>query len=155
MKKLLLLSLLFFSSACVMAQFKVSTPRSWNRFPPEVQKPGFGVVTSQVVKMDDGKEDVEVFLFSSDNGHYPSFDIFKCYYAIIGNYSKEVKFTSDVTLTTTRELNLEDRNNDGIFELYRRYMKDGKFSVDENGDKLRAEWVYDRIEWSSPDKKSK
>lgn len=152
MKRLLFLSVFLFANVYAIAQFKVSPARSWNRFPPEVQKSGFGMTTSQVLQMDDTKEEEEVFLFTADNGHYPYFDIFKSYYVIIGYYSKEVKHISEITLSTSKELVLEDRNKDGIYELYRRYMKDGKFTVDENGDKLQANWVFDKVEWQSPKK---
>lgn len=155
MKNLILFSLMCLLSVSAVAQFRVSDPRSWNRYPPEVQKPGFGLVTSRLVQMDDSKEDEEVFLFSADNGHYPDFDIFKCYYVVVGNYSKEVKYISTVTRSTLRDLVLEDRNQDGIYELYRRYMKDDKFSVDANGEHLITEWVYDKIEWHSQTKKIK
>lgn len=153
MKRFLFLSMLIFSNVYVMAQFKVSEQRSWNRFPPEVQKNGFGMAASRLLQMDDSREEEEVFLFTADNGHYPSFDLFKCYYVIIGNYSKQVKYVSEITISTSKELVLEDRNKDGIFELYRRYIKDGKFTVDENGDKLQANWVYDRVDWQSVSKK--
>lgn len=47
--------------------------------------------------------------------------------------------------TTERSLLLEDRNNDGKFELYRHYFKDGNFTVDEAGNNLSVAWVYDCI----------
>ncbi|WP_159726465.1 hypothetical protein [Sphingobacterium sp. 18053] len=134
------------------AQFRVTEATNWDRYPAEVQKPGFGLHKSQRVQMDDSSELEEVLLFASDNGHYPYFDLFKCYYVIIGYYSKEVKYISEVTLSDQRELLLEDRNNDGKFELYRRYMKDGKFSVDKNGNNLKTEWRFDRIEYKNNEK---
>ena len=108
---------------------------------------------SQLVQMDDSPSLEEVFLFSTDNGHYPYFDIFKCYYAVVDYYTKEVKFISDIISTTTRELILEDRNQDGKFELYRRYFKDDEFSVDEEGNNLKTQWVYDSIEWKDSSSK--
>jgi len=129
------------------AQFEVSASKSWSRYPPEIQKGGFGLNQSKIVQMDDTAEEEEVFLFTADQGHYPYFDLFRCYYAIVGYYSKEVKYISDIILSDSRELLLEDRNKDGIYELYRRYIKDGQFTVDEEGNNLKAEWRYDRIEW--------
>ena len=36
----------------------------------------------------------EVMLFGRDNGHYPTFDLFKAYYAIVDNYTKEIQYIS-------------------------------------------------------------
>jgi len=145
------LLLLLLTTACQASgwsQYRESEARSWDRFPPEAQMRGFGVNKSQLVQMDKDGQLEEVFLFSADNGHYPYFDVFKVYYLVVGYYSKEVKYKSDVLLTTERNLLLEDRDNDGCFELYRRYMKDGKFTVDESGNNLSASWTYDRVEWN-------
>jgi chitinase len=142
---------LLLTTACQASgwsQYRESEARSWDRFPPEAQMRGFGVNKSQLVQMDKDGQLEEVFLFSADNGHYPYFDVFKVYYLVVGYYSKEVKYKSDVLLTTERNLLLEDRDNDGCFELYRRYMKDGKFTVDESGNNLSASWTYDRVEWN-------
>ena len=129
------------------AQYKASEPCQWDTYPPEVQKSGFGFYKSQLVQMDDEPALEEVILFSAHNGHYPYFDLFKNYYVIIDYYTKEVKYISDIVISTERDLILEDRNQDGKFELYRKYFKDGKFSVDEYGNKLKVVWLYDSIEW--------
>jgi len=105
--------------------------------------------------MDDSPALQDVLLFSSDNGHYPYFDLFKIYYVVIDNYSKEIKYTSDIVISTERDLILEDRNKDGKFELYRKYFRDGKFSVDNEGNKLSVEWIYECIEWSNKTDKFK
>ncbi len=130
------------------AQYQTSVARTWDSFPPSVVKSGYWFNQSKVVPMADDGEEVEVILFSKDAGHYPYFDLFRSYYVIIGYYSKEVKYTSSEILSDRRELILEDRNKDGRFELYRRYLKDDKFTVDENGNNLRGQWVYDRIEFN-------
>ncbi|MDH6358886.1 hypothetical protein [Parabacteroides sp. PF5-9] len=149
MKRTILL--LLFTTCCMSAwsQFQVSTARTWERFPPEAQERGFGIHTSQIVQMDNDQALEEVILFASDNGHYPYFDLFKSYYVIIDYYTKELKYKSDITISDRRELVLEDRNSDGIYELYRAYFQDGKFSVDENGNNLKTTWVYDCIEWKN------
>jgi chitinase len=95
--------------------------------------------------MDDDPQLEEVFLFSADNGHYPYFDVFRTYYIIVGYHTKEVKYRSDITFTTERKLVAEDRNNDGKYELYRHYFREGRFTVDEEGNHLSATWVYDSI----------
>jgi chitinase len=144
-KGLLLLLLLAGRLAPVLAQFQAGEPRLWEKYPPEVQQRGFGLHQSQLVQMDDDAQLEEVLLFSADNGHYPYFDIFKVYYVIIGNYTKEIKYQSEILRTTERVLLLEDRNRDGQFELYRRYFKDGEFAVDTAGNNLQVTWVYDCV----------
>jgi chitinase len=140
------LILLICASAKAQEQYTVSPQRTWEHYPPEAQKRGFGLHQSQTAQMDgDGAPEV-VLLFSAHNGHYPYFDLFKNYYVIIDHYTKEIKYTSDVVVSTEREIVLEDRNGDGRFELYRRYFKDGKFSTDKKGNNLSVTWVYDTIE---------
>mgnify|MGYP006350382285 FL=1 len=95
-------------------------------------------------------------LFGHDNGHYPTFDLFKAYYAIVDNYTKEIQYISDeIYVTDKYNLLVEDRNKDGISELYISYFKDGKFSVDEQGYNLRPTRCYDRIEWNPTGKNFK
>jgi len=142
----LIVSLCFMQRA--HAQYQTTEARHWDNYPPSAVKSGYWFNQSKVVPMDDSGEDVEVILFSKDAGHYPYFDLFRSYYAIVGYYSKEVKYISTEFLSDKRELVLEDRNKDGRYELYRRYLKDGKFTVDENGNNLRGQWVYDRIEFN-------
>ena len=127
------------------AQYGASESRTWDKYPPEAQLRGFGVNKSQRIQMDDDPQLEEVFLFSSDNGHYPYFDLFKIYYVIVDYYTKQVKYQSDVRLSTERDLILEDRNNDGKYELYRRYFKEDKFTVDNDGNNLSVRWAYDSI----------
>jgi chitinase len=147
MRKLIFIITISLCGTGLSAQIKVSEPRTWEHYPPKVQQPKFGLHKSTLAQLDDTPEEEEVLLFTADNGHYPYFDLFRCYYVIMGNYSKTVKYTSDVFLSTSRDLLLEDRNKDGVFELYRKYIKDGKFSVDAEGNHLKAEWLFDRIEW--------
>ena len=106
--------------------------------------------------MDDDTAMEEVMLFGRDNGHYPTFDLFKFYYVIVDNYTREIQYISDeVYVTDKYTLTVEDRNNDGISELYIDYFKDGKFTVDERGYNLRTTRCYDRIEWSPESKNIK
>lgn len=139
--------LLFCTSLLAWGQYQTSLPRTWDEYPPAAQKPGFGVHISELVQMDDTPALEKVLLFSTHNGHYPYFDLFKNYYVVVDNYSKEIKYISDVTVSTERGLQLEDRDNDGKFELYRKYFKDGEFSVDEEGNHLNVIWHYDAIEF--------
>lgn len=147
MKRIVLLCL--FLMACfaqAWSQYQAGTPRKWDKYPPEVQQRGFGPHASQLVQMDDDPALEEVILFSAHNGHYPYFDLFKNYYVIVDYYTKEVKYKSDIVISTERDLILEDRNNDGKYELYRTYFQDGKFTVDEFGNNLKVTWMYDCIE---------
>lgn len=153
MKKILLIILLAVIVAPIWGQYQVSKTRTWDKFPPEVQEQGFGVHASQLIQMDNDSALEEVFLFSRDKGHYPYFDIFRVYYVIVDYYTKEVKYKSGIVLTTERELKLEDRNQDGIYELYRTYFLDGKFSVDKEGNHLQTTWAYDCIEYRNKDEK--
>ncbi|MDR0349909.1 MAG: hypothetical protein LBH90_10545, partial [Tannerella sp.] len=52
--------------------------------------------------------------------------------------------------STQRRIQLEDRNNDGKYELYRSYFHEGEFTVDEYGNNLKSTWIYDSIEWQAP-----
>ena len=147
MKKIITFTLLLGLSVVAWCQYGTSLPRTWDDYPPELQKPGFGVFQSQLVQMDNSPALEEVLLFSAHNGHYPYFDLFKNYCVVIDNYSKEVKYISDVTISTGRELQLEDRDNNGKYELYRKYFKDNKFTVDKEGNHLKVVWFYDCIEF--------
>jgi hypothetical protein len=145
MKNKIHLLLLTFYSGNAWSQYHTSEARTWAKYPPEVQLKGFGLNKSLLIQMDNDPQLEEVFLFSSDNGHYPYFDLFKVYYAIVDYYTKKVECQSNIVLSTKRDLILEDRNNDGKFELYRSYFRDGEFTVDKYGNNLSTTWVYDCI----------
>lgn len=148
MKKLLLSACLLL--ACIVqayGQYQAGYARTWDRYPPEAQERGFGLYASKTVQMDNDPALEEVFLFSSDNGHYPYFDIFRIYYVVVDYYSKEIKYKSNTVRATERMLTLEDRNQDGKYELYRKYFLDDKFSVDEYGNNLKVTWAYDCIQY--------
>lgn len=144
---LCLLSLLICGVA--EAQFRITAHQEgWDNVPPEAKKDGFWLQRTLLANMDDDPALEEVMLFGRDNGHYPTFDLFKFYYAIVDNYTKEVQYISEqIYVTDKYSLKVEDRDNNGISELYIEYFKDGKFSVDERGYNLRAIRCYDRIEW--------
>ena len=145
--KLYLLVILSCLCASVKAQYHTSEPRQWADYPPDVQQPGFSLHKQVRAQLDATPEEEVVLLFTRDNGHYPYFDLFRRYYVVIGYYSKTVLHVSDVTLSTQRDLVVEDRNNDGRYEIYRKYIQDGKFEVDSEGNNLKAVWLYDTIEW--------
>ncbi len=149
-RRLIYWVLLLFVCMGAHAQFRVTAHQEgWDRIPPQAQKDGFWFQQSVLANMDDDAAMEEVMLFGRDNGHYPTFDLFKFYYVIVDNYTKEIQYISDeIYVTDKYALTVEDRNNDGISELYIDYFKDGKFTVDERGYNLRTTRCYDRIEWS-------
>lgn len=149
MMRLFQVLLFFCLSSSLHAQFEETAYREgWDNVPPEVQKKGFWLQKTILTNMDDDEALEEVMLFGRDVGHYPQFDLFEVYYAIVDYYTKEVQYLSDKTYyTTSMDLVVEDRNKDGRSELYRKYFKDKKFSVDERGYNLSVTWCYDRIEW--------
>jgi chitinase len=148
-KTIICLCFLLCAFAKAQGQFVASEPRTWDQYPPEAQKQGFGLHKSETAQMDDDPAPETVLLFSAHNGHYPYFDLFRNYYVIIDRYTGQIKYMSDVVVSTDREITLEDRNHDGKYELYRRYFKDGKFSTDEKGNKLSVTWMYDTIEFKN------
>ena len=131
-RRLIYWVLLLFVCMGAHAQFRVTAHQEgWDRIPPQAQKDGFWFQQSVLANMDDDTAMEEVMLFGRDNGHYPTFDLFKFYYVIVDNYTREIQYISDeIYVTDKYALTVEDRNNDGISELYIDYFKDGKFTVD-------------------------
>ena len=126
-RRLIYWVLLLFVCMGAHAQFRVTAHQEgWDRIPPQAQKDGFWFQQSVLANMDDDAAMEEVMLFGRDNGHYPTFDLFKFYYVIVDNYTKEIQ-----------------------------YISDGKFTVDERGYNLRTTRCYDRIEWSPESKNIK
>ena len=134
-RRLIYWVLLLFVCMGAHAQFRVTAHQEgWDRIPPQAQKDGFWFQQSVLANMDDDA----------------------AYYVIVDNYTKEIQYISDeIYVTDKYALTVEDRNNDGISELYIDYFKDGKFTVDERGYNLRTTRCYDRIEWSPESKNIK
>jgi len=147
MKKIIFLVFLLICALPSWCQYATSIPQTWDDFPPGVQKNGFGVFKTQLVQMDNSPALEKVFIFSANKAHYSCFDLFENYYVILDNYSKKVKYISNVTISTERNLVLEDRDNDGKFELYRKYFKGGNYTVDHEGNNLNVVWNYDKVEF--------
>ena len=147
MNKLIFTLMLLCLGTTVSAQFtRTAHQEGWEDTPPEAVRKGFYLQKTILADMDAQPGMEEVLVFGHDNGHYPTFDLFKVYYAIVDHYSKEVKYMSDVYVNDTYYVKVEDRNADGLSELYISYFKDGKFSVDERGYNLQTVRCYDRIE---------
>ncbi len=131
-----------------MAQIKVTAHQEgWEDIPPAAVRKGFSLQQQVLAFVDDEPGMEAVLIFGHDNGHYPTFDLFKLYYCIVDYYSKEVKYMSDVYVNDTYDMKVEDRNQDGRSEVYVSYFKGGKFTTDKRGYNLKTVRCYDRIEW--------
>ena len=103
MRKLIILLSALVYVIHAQAQFSVTAHQEgWDNIPPQVQKPGFSFQQSVFANMDGDDALEEVMLFGRDNGHYPTFDLFKAYYAIVDNYTKEVQYISDEIYVTDK-----------------------------------------------------
>ena len=157
MRKLIILLSALVYVIHAQAQFSVTAHQEGcDNIPPQVQKPGFSFQQSVFANMDGDDALEEVMLFGRANGHDHTCTLFKASNAIVDNSTKEVQYISDeIYVTDKYNLLVEDRNKDGISELYISYFKDGKFSVDEQGYNLRTTRCYDRIEWNPTGKNFK
>ena len=103
MRKLIILLSALVYVIHAQAQFSVTAHQEgWDNIPPQVQKPGFSFQQSVLANMDGDDALEEVMLFGRDNGHYPTFDLFKAYYAIVDNYTKEIQYISDEIYVTDK-----------------------------------------------------
>jgi len=89
----------------------------------------------------------EVLLFSTEHREYPEQGIYESYYVILDRYTKEVQYRSPITVSNDLGIQLEDRDRDGKFELYRKYLKDGSFKLDRKGMLVEGTWLHDSIEF--------
>ncbi len=154
-KRLSTVLFLFLLAAGAEAQFRVTAHQvGWDNIPPEAVREGFWLQKSIIAQMDDDPQLEEVMMFGRDNGHWPEFDLFKVYYVIVGTYSKEIKYISPVEYVTDEyKMLVEDRDKNGVCELYISYIKDGSFSVDERGYGKKAVYCFDRIEFRKEEEK--
>ena len=151
MKRISITFLLMLMPLCLSAQIGVTSHQEgWDRIPPQAQKSGFGLQLSAVAQLDDDPQLEEVMVFGHDNGHWPEFDLFKFYIAVVGVYDKQIKYISGEMVNDKYNLLVEDRNADGRDEIYISYIKEGSFSVDERGYNMKAVRCYDRIEFVQP-----
>ena len=147
-RRLIALLPLLCIAVTLSAQIRVTShTEGWSNIPPEAQKKGYSFQRSVIAQIDDDPQAEEIILFGHDNGHWPEFDLFKFYIAVVGNYDKKVKFTSGEFVCDSYNLSVEDRNQDGISEIYINYIKEDTFKVDSRGYNMRAVRCYDRIEF--------
>lgn len=140
------LLVLFTPFAFSQEPFKVSHSEGWDNIPPGALKPGYYFQRSVLVQMDSDPQLEEVILFGKDNGHYPEFDLFKQYVSIVDNYTKKIEFMGEVVVTDSFNMKIEDRNCDGISEVYYEHILEDTFKVDSRGYKMSCTRCYDRIE---------
>ena len=91
-------------------------------------------------RMDVGLPAEKVVLFGHDNGHWPEFDLFKTYFAVIDSQTGEVKYISDEHVTDRYNLCIDDRDGDGLDELYYYYVDMDTFTTGEDG--YNPSWKY-------------
>lgn len=145
--KLFLLAAFLFSCISASAQFGVTEHREgWDEIPAAAMRGGYYFQWSELAQMDADGQYEDVLLIGKDNGHWPEFDLFKFYVVIVGHYDKKIKYMSDEMVTDKYNLLVEDRDNDGMCEVYVSYIKDGSFKVDERGYHMQAVRCFDRIE---------
>ena len=63
--------------------------------PEAARKRGYGIVKTEFAQLDQDPASEQVFLFGHDNGHWPEFDLFKSYIAVVDSHTREVEFLSD------------------------------------------------------------
>ncbi len=112
--------------------------------PPDVpegaRRQGFGQpYRTMSVQMDADEQPERVMLFSRDNGHYPNFDLFLTYLAVVDSKTGEVQYVSDTGRTIYRDLWFEDRG--GHKALVWESFENGYFTVDREGNDLQTVWV--------------
>ena len=131
------------------AQIRVTSHQvGWESIPPQAQKAGYSLQKSVTAQIDNDAQLEEILLFGHDNGHWPEFDLFKFYVAVVGSYDKQVKYISDELVCDNYNLLIQDRNLDGKSEIYINYIQMDTFKVDSRGYNMSAVRCTDRIEFA-------
>ena len=102
---------------------------------------GFFFQKSVTAQMDADPALEEVFLIGRDNGHWPEFDLFRFYYAVVDRETSAVEFTSDEYISDRFNILVEDRDKDGVSEIHFQYIKGGNYVTDRDG--YNPSWAYD------------
>lgn len=113
--------------------------------PQEAQRQGFGVQKVLFAAMDADPAAEEVIVFGHDNGHWPMFDLFKSYVAVIDSRTREVKHLSEEFVTDRYNLTVADRDGDGYDELYYSCIDMDRFETDPDGYNPRIPYLYRKI----------
>ena len=102
---------------------------------------GFHVQKTSFAQLDADPASEQVILFGHDNGHWPEFDLFKAYIAVVDTRSRAVEFLSDEFVTDRYNLTVEDRDGDGIEEFYYYFIDMDSFQTAPDG--YSPSWKYE------------
>ena len=111
------------------------------RIPDGLIRRGFYYQKSVTAQMDGDPALEEVFLIGHDAGHWPEFDLFKFYYAVVDRATGAIEYTSEEYLSDRFNLLVDDRDRDGVSEIHFQYIKDGAFTTAADG--YEPAWTYD------------
>ena len=98
MKRTVLFLLLSLLAVPALAQYGNSV-RPDIRIPDGLIRRGFYFQKSVTAQMDADPALEEVFLIGRDNGHWPEFDLFRFYYAVVDRETGAVEYTSEEYLS--------------------------------------------------------
>ena len=133
---------LIFCCLCVSALAQYGAPAgSRPSLPDGLVRRGFYLQKSVVAQMDADPAPEEVFLIGHDAGHWPEFDLFKFYYAVVDQEDGSIEYTSGEYLSDRFNLLVEDRDRDGVSEIHFQYIRDGLYTTDPAG--YHPSWTYD------------
>lgn len=139
MKHLICIILLSVFSLSAVAQ-----PARSN-IPESIMRKGYVLQKSVFAQMDSDPQSEHVFLFGHDNGHWPEFDLFKSYVAVVDTKTGEVEYLSDEFVTDKYNVTLDDRDADGLAEMYYYYIDMDSFTADADGYHPAWNYKYERI----------
>ena len=139
MKRLTLLLLPILIASVTFAQNRQSS------IPEAALRKGYGVQKTIYANLDSDSQAEEIILFGHDNGHWPEFDIFKSYFAVLDSRTREVKYLSEEYRTDRYNIRAEDRDGDGIDEIYYYCLDEDRFSCDPDGFRPVIEHKHHRL----------
>ena len=116
-----------------------------SNIPQEAIRQGFGVQRVLHASMDADPAAEEVIVFGHDNGHWPEFDLFKSYVAVIDTRTREVKHITDEFVTDRYNLTVADRDGDGYDELYYSQIDMAGFTTEPEGYNPHIQYQYRKI----------
>ena len=139
MKRTVISLLLAVLAVPVSAQYG-SSARPDIGIPDGLIRRGFYFQKSLTAQMDADPALEEVFLIGRDNGHWPEFDLFRFYYAVVDRETRAVEYTSAEYVSDRFNMLVEDRDRDGVCEIHFQYVKDGNYVTDRDG--YNPSWTY-------------
>ena len=140
MKRTVFSLLLFCLALPALAQYG-NPARPDIPIPDGLIRRGFYFQKSVTAQMDADPASEEVFLIGRDNGHWPEFDLFRFYYAVVDRETGAVEYTSEEYISDRFNILVEDRDKDGVSEIHFQYIKGGNYVTDRDG--YNPSWAYD------------